>query len=55
LKELAENCDAPLFLDSELEEWADLFEAHATLTTSSQPTCDLMIFDGLTAHPITNP
>jgi hypothetical protein len=55
ITEFTENCDAPLFLDSELEEWADLFEAHDGLTTSSQPTCDLMIFDGLTAHPITNP
>jgi hypothetical protein len=55
ITKFTENCAAPLFLNSELEEWADLFEAHTGLTTSSQPTCDLMIFDGLTAHPITNP
>jgi hypothetical protein len=34
-------------IDSEFEEWADFFEAPAALTASSQPTCDLMIFNGL--------
>ena len=55
LTELADNCHAPLFLESELSEWADIFQAHEALVSSSQPTCDNLIFDGLTAHPITNP
>ena len=55
LSELADNCHAPLFLESELCEWADIFEAHEALVSSTQPTCDTLIFDGLTAHPITNP
>jgi hypothetical protein len=50
-----DNCDAPLFLESELKEWADIFEAHAALTASSHPTCDSSIFEGLSAHPLTNP
>ena len=55
MTELAENCHAPLFLPSELDEWADIFEAHASFLTTAQPSCDVEIFDGLTAHPVTNP
>src|SRR3989344_4261537 len=55
ISELAENCHAPLFLPSELDEWADMFKAHAAFLITAHPSCDAQIFDGLTAHPITNP
>jgi hypothetical protein len=53
--EFAENCHQPLFLASELQEWEEMFCMHEAAVLLSQPTCDTLIFDGLTAHPITNP
>jgi hypothetical protein len=46
-KEFYENCHAPLFLPSELDEWENTFN---TLSTTTHPTCDATIFDGLSAH-----
>jgi hypothetical protein len=31
-----------LFLESELSEWADIFEAHEALVSTTQPTCECL-------------